>query len=66
MTQLEQFREMLKGTGSEQKKFHDGDYGENVSIVFQIEAGIGGSHTTYAEAFFKKDTGKFIGINHCD
>lgn len=65
MTHIEQFKEML--VNSQNKlAMPDNDYGENVSVVFEIEAGIGGSDTTLAEAFFNKKTGQFVGIHHCD
>lgn len=50
------------------QRFTTTDYGGTGcrSVTFTIAAGIAGSTSTLAEAFFDRVTGEFRGIHHCD
>lgn len=62
-TDYETFKAMLTKAG---KKFTELDWGTTITVHFEIEAGIAGSHTSCGFAGFRKDTGAFMGISHDD
>jgi hypothetical protein len=66
MTDLELFQQMIRGTGSDSSEPLITMFGENVAVSFKVGAGIAGSSTAFALAFFRKDTGKFIGFHWDD
>lgn len=63
MTDLENFKTMLE---RRKLKIEETDWGVNISVAFEVFAGGFGSTSTWAEAFFQKNTGEFLAIHHCD